>query len=363
MKIRMMLAALLCIIIPWTASAELLLPSGTAIVEAESFSGCEAMTEVVIPEGVRSLGARAFAGCASILEVMVPSTVESIGEDCFDGCSEALLISCAPGSAALGYARSHGFDYDADTVCCALVIGQSYVGTGYELAGTINDTRAVAACLSAQEHRPFEVTQRSNLTAAELLGSAAEVFAGATDRDISLFYYSGHAGAQGELLGADGESISPSELRAVLDMVPGRKLVIIDACYSGNWVSDAAAVCSDGGGNFTDAFMQAFFVRTRSIGEYYVIASARAYEESWEKPISSGNQKKTMGCFTYSFCVGCGWDGVADCKVDKAADKNDDGAVSVAEAFEYAYAKTKAMYMGQHPQTNAADCRSFAPFR
>ena len=367
MKIRIFLALLMCLAVLPPAGAEvLLLPEGLLKIEEESFAGCETLTGVVIGEGARSIGDRAFSGCSSLLEAAVPDSVKDIGEDCFEGCSEALLLNCAPGSAALDYARSGGFDYDAETVCRALVVGQSYIGTGYELVGPTNDVVAVEDCLSAQKRRPFEVTQLNNLTAAELLACTADVFAGATDRDISLFYYSGHAQDRGDLLGTDGCSVEPAELRAVLDDVPGRKIVIIDACYSGWWVPDTAAACSDEmtqGGNFTDGFMLGFLGRARSVGDYCVIAAARSYEESWEKPITSGSQKKTMGCFTYSFCTGCGWDGVAGCAVDQAADKNDDGAVSVAEAYEYAYAKTVGMYMGQHPQTNAADCRSFAPFR
>ena len=97
------------------------------------------------------------------------------------------------------------------------------------------------------------------------------------------------------------------------------------------------------------------------------MTSARSDEVSWEHLISSGGASQIMGFFSYSFCLGCGWDGVAQKAVSPAADANADGVVSIAEAF--AYARDRAMALAnsyeveQNAQTNAAGCTAFSPFR
>ena len=326
----------------------------------------------VLPTGLTALGAESFAGCAGLTEIIIPSSVTELGGDCFADCGEALLIHCEPGSAAHAYALEHGVDYDAETVCRALVISENYTGTGRELYGPSSDARAVRFCLETQRGRPFDVTHRSNLTAAEILSGAASAFAGATEQDISLFYFSGHGDSDGQLIGSDDAGVYPDELRAVLDAVPGRKIVIIDACYSGVWVPDSGFPASarfaqlDGAASFAEDFVNAFsgFRVARGVpGDYYVIAAARDTEKSREIPISSGGLTRVMGCFTYTLCLGCGWNGVTSRTVSPAADANGDGAVSLAEAWAYAGREAHALNEGQTAQTNAENCFSFAPFR
>lgn len=361
---RAMAAGLLLCLLLGRASAETLtLPQGLTEVAEESFAGCGTIEAVVAPSGVRRLGARAFAGCGSLRRVTLPQSVEAIGTDCFADCGEALLVECAPDSAAHAFALENGLDYDADTVCRALVIGQGYSGTSAALQGPPNDARAMRFMLANQAERPFSVSQRSDLTAQEILDSAASAFAGATEEDISLFYYSGHGVEGGELVGVDMTLVTPAALRSVLDEVPGRKVLIIDACYSGQWVSTAST--RSAAQDFNTAFLAGFLGNARSAaaGEYFIITSARSTELCVEMNITSGSLTKVMGCFTYALCRGCGWDGVTSRSTDLAADANGDRAVSVAEAYRYAYTQAMQMFSDQHAQTNAGDCRAFAPFR
>lgn len=358
-----LIAGLLACLPAGSAAAQtLILPAGLYEVADEGFSGCSAVSEAVVPEGTVRLGGRAFADCSELNRVYVPGSVVEIGEGCFDGCGEALLIDCAPGSTAHDYALAEGLDYDADTACRALIVGQSYAGTSLALEGPNNDARAVRFMLMNQTDRPFATVQKSNLTAEEILAAAGSAFSAATERDISLFYYSGHGSSRGELIGSDEETVSPSELRSALDQVPGRKILIIDACYSGYFIGAASADAQ--AQNFSDAFMEGFLGKARSAaGEYFIITSAHKYEQAMEMPIMSGSLTKVMGVFTFFFCRGCGWDGVTSRSTDMYADQNGDGAASIAEAF--AYAAEEALFMGgsQHAQTNSEDCRAFAPFR
>ena len=331
---------------------------------------------LVLPDGLYELESEAFADCSCVREVTVPASVEIIGDRCFSGAGETLWVHCAPGSAAHTYALQYGLDYDADTQCRALVIGQNYTGTNDVLYGPANDARAMRMCLMSLSRMNYTVIPRTNLTAAQIVEAIGSAFATADETDISLLFYSGHGDTGGCLVGSDLVNLSPSALRAALDAVPGRKVVIVDACYSGSLAEvNAASTDSAAGGTMDDfnaAFLRAFSSPMRksasaSPNAYYVMTSARSDEVSWEHLISSGGASQIMGFFSYSFCMGCGWDGVAQKAVAPAADANADGAVSIAEAF--AYARDRAMALAnsyeveQNAQSNAAGCTAFSPFR
>ncbi len=61
-----------------------------------------------------------------------------------------------------------------------------------------------------------------------------------SSKDVFLFHYSGHGyyeSNQSRLYLSDGSNISMSELRTYLDAINGTKIVLIDACESGNFTS------------------------------------------------------------------------------------------------------------------------------
>ena len=395
-----------------TAICFLNIPEGVQRVGRRAFAGCGELKEIEIAESVAEIGDEAFSGCGRLNEVTVLGSETAIGEGTFDGCGEALLIRYQPGSEALSWAFSHRIDYRADTVCRALVIGQTYTGTVKALQGPVNDMRAMRFCLNALG---WQTTMRSNLSSEDITNQISTVFASATERDISLFYYSGHGEPDGSLVGKDGaELLSPVELKDVLDQIPGRKIVIVDACYSGRLISEdgetrgekemseesegtdensgvrdetetvqetetaerqlltgttvtTKAYQADEAARFVSAF-QAPFRRVLLQGalnadSYYVITAAREDEESEEGYISSDNGGRIMGFFTNGLCLGLGFDGVAMCAADMDADQNGDKAVSVREAYEYAYQRALIGNRGQHAAVWPVECGWFAPFR
>ena len=98
----------------------------------------------------------------------------------------------------------------------------------------------------------------------------ADAFRRAKDEDTSLVYLSTHGILQdGQMTlllsdGTDEERLSPEALRQALDSVPGRKVLILDACHSG-------AVIGRGweGGNFFED------------SDCRVLVSSGAAEDSW----------------------------------------------------------------------------------
>ena len=357
----------------WDVKAEtVMIPAGITEIHEEAFAGCTSVESVYIPDGVTRIGAGAFAGCTALREVQFPHTLEEIGEDALKECGECLLVTCTSGSMAASWAAANGFDWNADTVCRALSIGQTYTQTSYALVGPVNDMHAVAFCLRRMNVNNYMVTEKANLTAQEILDTIRTTFADAGENDISLLYFSGHGEMGGALLGSDLATVSPQELRNCLNSVPGRKVVIVDACYSGGLLEEdevsAAENISqeDEKAAFLSAFLQAFTIRSRALyetGKYFIMASCCAAEKSEEAYIKSGSAGRYMGYFTYALCEGCGWNGVTYRECEMLADQNGDGVATFAEAYSYAYDWALSENNGQHAVVYPEDCRWFSPFR
>ncbi len=356
-------------------------PSELTEIGEEAFEGSLMITEIDLPDSVRAIGSGAFAGCTMLNRASIPAGVTEIGEDAFDQCGEALLIECRPGSTAMEYAIGHQLDYRAGTTCRALIIGQTYTGTSLALQGPANDLNAVRFCLNNLGWTVHAVT---NLSPDRILSAISTTFSEAADYDISLFYYSGHGNEDGSLVGSDGKStLLPTRLRAALDTIPGRKVIVVDACYSGQLIADDAETTVEAkgllaGGNqteqgtdyavqFVSAFQSAFsrmWLRgALNSGSYFVITSAREQETSGEGYITSGKTSRIMGFFTNAFCLGLGYNGVTMQSTSLSADQNGDNAVSIEEAFQWASNRALQDSESQHAAVWPAGCRWFAPFR
>lgn len=376
---RIALLLAVCVLYAAASAETLAIPGGSLEISDGAFESCERVTRVILPEGMLSLGDGAFRDCVQLNQVILPASLSTIGQDCFDGCAEALCFTCTPASYSAEWARASNYDYSAETQCQALVIGQNYTGTNMVLYGPVNDARAMAFCLRQMKTRPYAVTQRTNLTTDGILEAIAETFAGAGEDDISLFFFAGHGETDGSLLGSDLTPLAPSRLRAAMDAVPGRKVLIVDACYSGALLEDPPGAddemlltaTSEGEDafptDFTSAFCAAFARRMRSAfdgaNRYYLLTSAHYDETSAETYLSSENSGRFMGCFTYALCLGCGWDGVANTVGEMSADVNGDGAVTLYEACHFADEMAREYNEAQSALAYPTKCTEFAPFR
>lgn len=361
---------LLCLLIlPLHLSAEeVRIPAGTSHIEEQAFAQCTTASCVIVPEGVVSIGKEAFRGCTGLKEITLPASLEEIGEDILTDCTESLWIHCTPGSNALQWVRTQSLDYDANTHYRALIVGQSYTGTSMMLYGPANDARSLRFCLAEMEKTAWTVTQRTNLTASGMLSAIETAFSQATENDVSLFYYSGHGAQNGSLIGSDLTQLSPASLRFALDVVPGRKIVIVDACYSGRLIDESTvmALTVADAPNFNSSFVAAFTTRSKgalNADGYFVISSAGPRELAEEGMVESDGSSKIMGFFTYCLCKGLGWDGVTSRSGPRFADQNEDGAISFWEAGAYASIQAQQLNPEQTAQYWPDDATWFAPFR
>lgn len=86
------------------------LPAASGDIESEAFANNRSLNEVVLPKHMNRVEGHAFLNCFNLNVVYMPETFEYIAEDAFEGCPNVVLI-CPENSAALDYAREHGYVY------------------------------------------------------------------------------------------------------------------------------------------------------------------------------------------------------------------------------------------------------------
>ena len=256
------------------------------------------------------------------------------------------------------------FKTDGTTTNRAYLVANTYSGQKI-LEGTPNDTKAMRGMLGMMDATPYSVTVDRDKGKSGILSGVASVFADADDDDVSLFFFSGHGSSGGRILGNDFLSISPSELRSALDAVSGKKIVIVDACYSGAIIQKSAALTAasltskDGEeteeeneeetvtqsevSSFASSFVSGFRPKLLAKADgylneepYLVLCACTGSQESWQAYFSG----VAMGVLTRALTVGCGWNGVTDTRLSTMkADSNGDSKITLAEAYSYSASK------------------------
>lgn len=133
---------------------------------------------------------------------------------------------------------------DGMTAYRAYLVGNTYSNNSLHSLGTgpVNDVNAIKGMLGTMSATPYRITTAKDVTKSGILNGIRNTFAEADDDDISLFFYSGHGMQGGKLVGNDLASLSPSELRRTMDEIPGKKIVLVDACYSGALIQKSAVM-------------------------------------------------------------------------------------------------------------------------
>ena len=282
----------------------------------------------------------------------------------------------------------------------ALLIGNTYTGESNELPGCDNDVDGMRTMLSRMTATPYSVTVKKNIRAEEILSSISSTFGNASYNDVSLFYYSGHGanslGADGNptsyhaaLVGTFQTYVSIARLKTELDKIPGKKVIIIDACHSGQFiardgtvtqvsssafnsqvvnlfanddqlsgdVSRTAVVLAADGSELLSEEAPAFIDRADDANfaksGYYVITACRSEEKSVSTGYDSNGDGKIdryFGLFTYGLCYGNGWNLARNSAISSLnADLNKDSKVTLYEAYVYA----KVMAQSHNPNQTA----------
>ena len=173
------------------------------------------------------------------------------------------------------------------------------------------------ARLLQSDSRGYESIAREEqgVPGVEYLREAVQTaFAGADANDVSVLYICTHGlydriSLEPLLVLSDGrkeESLTALALRQMLDQVPGKKIIILDACNSGAFIGKGTR--GEGARNFFAG------------ADYWVLTSAGAYENSFlwhDRQVAGG------GYFSQELCEGLR---------SGAFDLDADGAVTLDEA-------------------------------
>lgn len=282
----------------------------------------------------------------------------------------------------------------------ALLIGNTYTGESNELPGCENDVDGMRTMLGRMTATPYSVTVKKNIRAEEILSSISSTFGNASYNDVSLFYYSGHGanslGADGNptsyhaaLVGTFQTYVSIARLKTELDKIPGKKVIIIDACHSGQFIARDGAVTQVSSSAFNSQVVNLFANDDQLSGDvsrtavvlaadgsellseeapafidraddtnfaksgYYVITACRSGEKSVSTGYDSNGDGKIdryFGLFTYGLCYGNGWNLARNSAISSLnADLNKDSKVTLYEAYVYA----KVMAQSHNPNQTA----------
>lgn len=143
-------------------------------------------------------------------------------------------------------------------------------------------------------------------------------------RPDEFLYYFVPYDAETEYIGTTG--VKMSGLEFLKGVTAERVLIIADACYAGGFSKGSKSL---------DPSMELFRQEVRNSSGRAIITSGTEKQLSWEAP----NAKNSV--FTHNFLEG----------LKGKADKDKDGIVSLDEAYQYAYARTKEETDGrQQPQ-------------
>lgn len=282
----------------------------------------------------------------------------------------------------------------------ALLIGNTYTGESNELPGCDNDVDGMRTMLGRMTATPYSVTVKKNIRAEEILSSISSTFGNASYNDVSLFYYSGHGanslGADGNptsyhaaLVGTFQTYVSIARLKTELDKIPGKKVIIIDACHSGQFIARDGMVTQVSSSAFNSQVVNLFANDDQLSGDvnrtavvlaadgsellseeapvfidraddtnfaksgYYVITACRSEEKSVSTGYDSNGDGKIdryFGLFTYGLCYGNGWNLARNSAISSLnADLNKDSKVTLYEGYVYA----KVMAQSHNPNQTA----------
>lgn len=194
-------------------------------------------------------------------------------------------------------------------------LGHSNVeGEGYEITTAFNN--------------PSKGTIRSLLL---------NTFADADEDDVSLIYIMSHGYYGSAANGYYGYhfSIAPNydknrpstyitsdELMLALRSIPGRVILVLDSCKSGGFIRDQKGELEDCGN--------------------IAVFTAQSYDKGASFYVGR-NETSTVEFFTYAFCYGLGVQQLNNYLSQMPADSDDDGFITVDEAFGYARRETKRL--------------------
>jgi hypothetical protein len=267
------------------------------------------------------------------------------------------------------------------------------VGLDYEnasninnLGGPLNDAREFAATLDSlitnagrAEGSKFLMIQEDISYTSETISDALypsvehvtstlENLVSLTgENDLTVFFYSGHGEEDtGKLvlgtttgINTEDDRMSPETLLSLMNALKGKKLLLVDNCYSGNYVEESSSSLSGVYSDY-DYYAKFFSDDTYELLDLYVLSASSKNSESYEAYFREAGHKH--GYFTYVLLEGLGWpyshssdlSSVTLEEIPPAASKS---KLSIDDLYAYVLdnqtiSSNMLIFPHQHPMTN-----------
>ncbi|KWW27505.1 MAG: hypothetical protein AUK64_2156 [bacterium P201] len=176
--------------------------------------------------------------------------------------------------------------------------------------------------------------------------SIQQFFGNADSNSMSYIYINCHGNVDGLYMvinGTETTAVSFSDLRTMLDTIQGTKVVMIESCQSGASITATSGRRSlqrkqTPASQMNEAVINAFsehrgnkMLRRGELrgNNYLVITACHENESAWGSSDNKGND------FTKMWCEGAGWDHKSNQPIERRADTNLDGFVTLGELCRY----------------------------
>lgn len=286
----------------------------------------------------------------------------SIDADLGNITDEGMFYSDSLGTASLkvqyrdlqAFTSINVLESDASVERRAIIVGNAdYPEDSSDLLGPVHDAKRMESLFESADFDGdgefVSIERLENITRTELEEAIDEIKEVTGKEDITYFYYSGH-GIRYHTISALSmmyDDISVPELKALLDEIPGTKVVFLDACFAGGFIAKGDTEYSsdiDDINDINDEIIATFQVsskgdNTLQEGAYKVIAASSESEVSAEY---DGNPP--YGLFTKILVDASGYRG------EVLSDANEDGELTIDETYKYVYRQVFDENDSQHVQ-------------
>ena len=165
---------------------------------------------------------------------------------------------------------------------------------------------------------PTDITLPSNYPSRENVISRLENLTTiTTEDDLTIFTYSGHGdGTAGDLVFAttkvntgpyDTDTMDAETLLSLMAAIPGKKLIILDSCFSGMFVEDSSSSTNIILNNSIEKFFETYHSSDAYGKPDLFVFTASTNTLSYEKNFGTDDNTHFHGIFSYALLEALGW--------------------------------------------------------
>jgi|LSQX01.2.fsa_nt_gb uncharacterized caspase-like protein len=203
-----------------------------------------------------------------------------------------------------------------------------------DLKGTVNDARELheaiksIALKTGRTDHGFLMVQDEKIIhpTASLYPSEAKISTklaalknnNVKENDLTIFTYSGHgvketgtlvfATATEDQAPIPSDYMDVSDLLSLMAQIPGKKLVILDSCFSGMAVEESPSSTNTVLNNSISKFFETYYSSNQYEKPDLYVLTASAHADSYEMKFGTDANAHYHGVFTYALLEALGWD-------------------------------------------------------